>query len=64
MTDEFIPIKKELPEKGVDVIGKDKNGNVYHCFRCNCSVDPDCQEWRDSTTGYNLNVNIIKWKSK
>lgn len=59
--DEFIDIKNELPEKGKDIIGVTSDGDIKYCFRCNCHVH-NCKDWRDSTTGFGLIVNIIKWK--
>lgn len=61
MNNDFISIKDELPEKGKDIIGLDKSGDVHYCFRCNCH-NPNCIEWRCSITGYGLIVNIISWK--
>ena len=57
---EFISIKDQLPEKGKDIIGIDKNGDRHYCFRCAC-LNENCIEWRCSLTGYGLFVDIRKW---
>jgi hypothetical protein len=51
----------ELPIKGKDIKGITSNGDMVWCFRCNCH-NTECIEWRDSITGYHLNVDIIKWE--
>ncbi len=60
MSQDFISIKEQLPEKGRDTIAFDKEGNKYYCFRCACH-NSNCKEWRCSLTGYGLIVDIEKW---
>lgn len=60
MKQEFISIKDQLPEKGKDIIGIDKDGNKHYCFRCECH-NPNCKEWRSSLTGYGLMIDVDKW---
>ena len=59
--DGYKLISDELPEKGRDIIGIDKYGEKYYCFKCNCK-NPMCMEWRCSLTGFGLMVDIVKWK--
>jgi Rad3-related DNA helicase len=59
--EDFIFISDQLPEKGVDVIAKDEDGNSYCCFRCDCKND-NCLEWRCSLSGCCLMIKVIKWK--
>jgi len=56
----FILITEQLPEKGKDIIGIDKNGNKHYCFRCNCH-NQNCTEWRCSITGFGIITDIKKW---
>lgn len=56
-----MTIKEKLPEKGKDIVGVDKEGKEHYVFRCNCS-NKDCAEWRCSTTGFGLIVNIVRWR--
>jgi hypothetical protein len=51
----------ELPIKGKDIKGITSNGDRVYCFRCNCH-NQSCIEWRDSITGYHLNVDLVKWE--
>lgn len=57
----LIKIEDKIPEKGRDIIGLDDNGKKHYCYRCACN-NPKCTEWRDSIGGFNLMVNIVKWK--
>lgn len=62
MTDYFIDIKDQLPEKGKDIIAIDENDNTHYCFKCACP-NPKCNEYRCSITGGALMfLDIIKWK--
>lgn len=61
MSDEFILIKNQLPEKGKDIVGIDGFENSHYCYRCDC-YNPNCKEWRCSITGYGLIIDVVKWK--
>ena len=61
LENEFISVKEQLPEKGKDIIGIDKDGNKHYCFRCACH-NLNCKEWRCSLTGYGLIIDVVKWK--
>ena len=54
-------ITERIPDKGKDIIGLDKKGNKYYCFRCSC-YNQNCMEWRCSTTGYSLMIQLDKWQ--
>lgn len=56
----FILIKEQLPEKGKDIIGIDRNDNKHYCYRCTCQ-NHNCKEWRCSLTGYGLMIDVEKW---
>lgn len=60
MKNKIFDINTKIPEKGVDIIGYTDDRAVY-CFRCNCKNE-NCLEWRDSITGFHLDVEIKKWK--
>lgn len=53
----------QYPDKGRNVIGVENDGTITECYRCTCS-NPNCTSWRCALTGYEINVNIIKWKYK
>lgn len=57
---ETFNIEDKVPEKGVNIIGFDSDGDKHYCFRCNCG-SPNCMEWRCSVTGYGLIINVVKW---
>lgn len=57
----MIDIDEKLPKKGEDIIGYSSNGDKHYCFRCDCH-DPNCKSWRCSLTGFELLIDIVKWK--
>lgn len=57
----FTNIEDQTPLKGKNIEAIDSNGQRNWCFRCNCDNDR-CKSWRCSTTGYELVINVVKWR--
>ncbi len=58
---DYIDISEHLPIKGKDIKYISSDGNTGFAFRCACK-DSNCQKWRCTITGYELMVDIVKWK--
>ena len=61
MENEFISIKEFTPDKGKDIIAICSDGEYREVFRCSCH-NPNCREWRCSTTGSAMIIEVEKWR--
>lgn len=55
-TFDFIEVSKKLPEKHKNIIGIKDNYEFQYCYLGTYN------EWRCSLTGFELLIDIIKWK--
>ena len=58
-----MDIRMELPRKGKDIIATLDDGSTVNVFRCNCR-NPNCKEFRCSTTGFSMDINVVTWVYK
>jgi hypothetical protein len=58
---EFISIKKQLPEKGKDLIAICTDGEKREVFKCACH-NPNCLGWRCSLSGSLMIIKVKTWK--
>lgn len=58
---DYIDISEQLPIKGKDIKYISSDGTTGFAFRCNCS-SKGCLKWRCTITGYELLIDIVKWK--
>lgn len=58
---DFIDIDKLLPIKGKDIEYISSDGSKGFSFRCNCHSS-NCLKWRCTITGYELLIDVVKWK--